>query len=179
MTASEWLACPGARQLIQAELDRPLLTDEALTLRVHLAHCEHCRGYRDDLARIQALLTQTGHGLAHPAHSMPDLTARVSRQVQEQQPRKRLFALVRVAAQVGAAAMVVMLALRIERPASTRTPAVKAAPVVTTVSLSAMPASARIQIPALEFAGDESPAAIHSGVVVWPTRNLPGMIIPD
>ena len=113
MTASEWLACPDARQLIQAELDRPLLTDEALALRVQLARCELCRSFRVDLAGVQTLLTQTGHGLAHPAHSLPDLTARVSRQVQEQRPRKRLFAMVRVAAQVGAAAMVVMLALRI------------------------------------------------------------------
>ena len=179
MTASEWLACPDARQLIQAELDRPLLTEEALPLRVHLAHCEHCRGYRDDLARVQTLLTQTGHGIAHPAHSLPDLTARVSRQVQEQQPRKRLFALVRVAAQVGAAAMVVMLALRIERPATLKEPAVKATPVVTSVVMSGLPAAARMQIPAFEFAGDASPAVDHSGVVVWPTRSLPGMIIPD
>ncbi len=179
MTASEWLACPDARQLIQAELDRPLLTDEALALRVHLAHCELCRSYRDDLARVQTLLTQTGHGLAHPAHSLPDLTARVSRQVQEQRPRKRLFAMVRVAAQVGAAAMVVMLALRIERPAPAKVPVVKAAPVATAVAMSAVPAAARMQIPAIEFAGDERPAVDHSGVVVWPTRTLPGMIIPD
>lgn len=178
MTASEWLACPDARQLIQAELDRPLLTDEALSLRVHLSHCDHCRGYRDDLARVQALLTQTGHGIAHPAHSLPDLTARVSRQVQQQQPRKRLFALVRAAAQVGGAAMVVMLALRIERPVPIKGAVVKAAPVVTAALPSALPASAQMQIPALEFAGDERPAD-HPGVVVWPTRSLPGMIIPD
>lgn len=181
MTDSTALACHEARQLIQAELDRPLLTYEALSLRGHLTHCDQCRAYRADLCRVQALLSNTGHDLVHASHGAPDLTTRVSRQVQRQQPRRRLFSLVQVAAQVGGLAIVVMFALRLERMGPTSVLATKAQePVVEVRPPSVwLPASARTQIPAWEFAGDQEPAVKQPTVVGWPARTLPGMLIPD
>lgn len=186
MSDRDALACPQARQLIQAELDRPLRTAESASLRMHLAGCAGCRAYRTDLTEVQALLADAGRQLAHPPHNAPDLAPRVSRRVRSEQPRHMLFALAQATAQIGGLALVALLVVRGDRLIPAARPSVPTAePVVAQVAghFAWTPTPAEMRVPAFEFDDDRESDQAADPAISWaaggPSQNPPGSLLPD
>lgn len=188
MSSRDALTCAAARALIQAELDRPLRTAEAAELRQHLGGCEGCRGYRAELVRVQTLLQEAGHALAHPPHAAPDLAPRVSRRMRRHQPGRMLFSLAQATAQVGGLALAALLAFNIrisapqpDTPVATTTPVV-AAPAP--VDWAWTPTPVEMRVPAVEFEDDpmerrEALGAVYDETGATAMRSLPGALLPD
>ncbi len=189
MNARDALACSQAHQLIQAELDRPLRTDEAAALRAHLAGCADCQAYRAEIGAVQALLLDAGHGVTQRPHALPDLTAQVRRDVQIQRPRQMLLTLAQATAQFGGLALVALLvwtgnrALRPEpdtQPAAAPTAIVAAPASPTTMRWTS--AATEMQVSPLEFLEErtaERSAGSLRPVTGGHPLNQPGSLLRD
>ena len=185
MNAREALACSQAHQLIQAELDRPLLTDESASVRAHLAECADCRAYRADIGAVQTLLLDAGHELAHRPHAMPDLTSQVRRVVHTQRPRQMLMTLAQATAQFGGLALVALLVWngnRVFRQGPETAPAPEPTSVAAVAPVRWKPTATAMRVSPLEFIEERSAertSGSHRTVTGGPALIQPGFLLRD
>lgn len=185
MNAHEALACSQAHLLIQAELDRPLRTDEAAIVRAHLAECADCRAYRADIGAVQSLLLDAGHGLAHRPHAMPDLTSNVQRIVRTQRPRQMLMTLAQATAQFGGLALVALLVWngnRAFRPDPTTVPVPEPTSVAAAAPVRWKPTATAMRVSPLEFLEERSAertSGSHRTVTGGASLSQPGFLLRD
>lgn len=78
------ISCDKAAELISAELDEALSSEEAVQLNEHLAQCAACRDLQADFQRLhQALLEAAAHWQAEPPE---DLKRRVLKRIEREKP---------------------------------------------------------------------------------------------